>query len=101
MVTAEYGQCGRRSDYAYIGIQERIMNEYRYKFYVRCPNNNDSVQYQLIISHNEIIMVELIISSCILPPSYHETIADILRKKLPGRQTITATHSGVVIITKR
>ena len=77
------------------------MNEYYYKFSVKCPNDNKSVVYSLKIEHKEIIMVESIIAICNLPASYQEPIADIIRNKLPGKQTITAVHSGVTIITKR
>lgn len=78
------------------------MNEYYYKFSVKCPNDDASVEYSLTIKDTEMILVESIVAACALKDrAYHEDIADMLRERLSGSQEITAIHSGVTIITKR
>lgn len=77
------------------------MNTYKYKFTVQCPNNDASVDYFLTIVFDTIIMVEDIIKACEIDRAYHEQIADILREELPGKHTIRAIHSSVLIITER
>ena len=76
-------------------------NLYGHTFTVRCPNNDDTVEYTLMVLHDEMIMVEDIIDACRFPAAYQEDIADALREKLPGRISISAVHQGVEVVTLR
>ena len=80
------------------------MNTYHYVFTAPCPNNDEIIVYTLKIESVAVIMVEKIIEVCIFEGEskmFHEEIADYLTGSLPGRQEITATHSGVRVITTR
>lgn len=78
------------------------MNIYRYKFSVRCPNDDKSIEYHLEVQTAAMVMAEEIVTACLFNGAgYHEVVADHLAATLPGRQTITATHSGVEVVTVR
>jgi hypothetical protein len=79
------------------------VNIYGYTFSVSCPSDPTELsEYTLLIRHDEMIKAEDIVDACgIIGPKYHEEIADIIRKKLPGKQSISAEHCGVEIITER
>ena len=78
------------------------MNIYGYTFSVQCPNDSSSIEYTLLIRHDEMIMAESIVSACdFKSPMYQEQVADELRRLLPGEQSISADHAGVEIITER
>ena len=78
------------------------MNRYKTTFRVKCPNDDDSIDYMLIIESDEMIMVEDINKAInIKTGAFHESIADGLFALLGGKQTITARHQGVTITTHR
>lgn len=77
------------------------MNIYRTSFYVQCPSDGEWIKYQIEIKSGTTIMVEDLLASVPDSPQYHEVMADMLKSKLGGEQTIKATHQGVEIITTR
>ena len=79
------------------------VNIYSYSFEVRCPSSpSDTVKYSLTIRSSEMILAEKIVAVCnIKKPMYHEDMAELVRGKLPGDQTIVAVHGGVRIKTQR
>jgi len=77
------------------------MNEYKYRFATKCPNNGSDIWYTLRLWSATTVMVEKIIESCRIDTSYHEDIADLLHAEFGGRQIITAVHDSVKIKTKR
>ena len=78
------------------------MNKYNYKFTSVCPNDSESISYALEIKSNETIFAEDIVSACKKhASSFHEVIADDLKRSLGGSQKIIAYHCGVKITTLR
>lgn len=81
------------------------MNIYRHRFYARCPNNGETVAYDLAIETTGTIMVEAIVEAGretdSLPQSYHENIADMMLSRFGGVQRLKAWHHGVEIETVR
>ena len=79
------------------------MNHYKVRFNVRCPNQEHGfIGYTLTIESDKMIMVEDIKKHTKFDEAgYHENIADYLFAELGGRQTITAVHHGVEIVTTR
>ena len=78
------------------------MNTYETTFTVKCPNDDDSIEYNLVIESENTILVEDITSATrIAVPAFHESIADGVFALLGGKQTITAVHQGVRITTVR
>jgi hypothetical protein len=79
------------------------MNRYTYEFKSNCPNNDEYINYKLIITTKEIIMVESIVEYISMnhQSSYHEVIADDLIKVFSGEHYMCASHHGVVIETWR
>ena len=76
-------------------------NTYKYQFSCGCPNNDRDVIYSLVIEHDEMIMVEDIITATRGRNSFHETLADFLHEKFGGKQTMIAHHHGVDVETIR
>lgn len=77
-------------------------NIYGYTFRVKCPNDDRSIEYTLLIKSPDMIMAESIVTACNFDkPMYQEQIADELRQALPGEQSISAEHCGVEVITHR
>ena len=78
------------------------MNTYTSKFIVKCPMDDDSIEYTLVLESESMIMVEDINRATdIKTGAFHESIADGLFALLGGRQTITAVHQGVEVKTVR
>ena len=78
------------------------MNIYGYTFSVQCPNDSKTIEYTILIKHDEMIMAETIVAACAFDkPMYQEQVADELRRILPGEQSISADHCGVEVITER
>ena len=78
-------------------------NFYSHTFKVKCPSDGIYAEYSLLIKHDDFILCEDIVSACAFgdTPMFHEHIADMLAKKLPGRQQISAKHCGVGVTTFR
>lgn len=78
------------------------LNRYRKAFVAVCPNDGESIVYDLLIETDRTIYVEHInTATALLKVGFHEAIADDLFERFGGRQTITAVHQGVVIETIR
>lgn len=81
------------------------MNSYTIQFAVNCPTNGVRVNYTLRIDAAVMIPVEQIVAAVEAvesgEPAYHEEIADHLAGQFAGVHTMTATHHGVLIETKR
>jgi hypothetical protein len=78
------------------------MNNYEIKFTVKCPMDDDCVEYTLNLQTDKMVLVEdLVRATDIKPSGFHESIADGLFALFGGYQTITAVHQGVKIITTR
>lgn len=80
------------------------MNTYAIEFFSNCPNNGVRVKYHLRIETTNMIRVEDIVTEAERVEDgtlFHEEIAERLALALPGRQTLTAHHHGVDIITVR
>ena len=78
------------------------MNTYETTFTVKCPNDDDSIDYTLRLRSDSTIWVEDINRATdIKTGAFHESIADGLYALLGGRQVITAVHQGVKIKTVR
>ncbi len=78
------------------------MNTYKTKFKALCPVNGRVIDYSLQIDTAETIPVEDILSATsAIKPEFHEVIADELKMRFPGRQTLVAFHHGVEITTVR
>ena len=79
------------------------MNKYTYEFRSKCPNNDDVILYKLVITTDQIIMVESLVEYLAKnhSSSYHEAIANSLRDVFPGSQYMSAKHHGVLIETWR
>jgi hypothetical protein len=78
------------------------MNEYTTEFFAHCPTNGVRIKYTLVIITSEVVMVERIIDTVnLLDRGYHEAFADQLLREFGGRQTLTADHHGVRIVTTR
>ena len=78
------------------------MNIYRYAFQANCPADGETIDYQLEIRHDDMIMAEDIVEVCrALTDDYQEIMADVIAGALPGSIKITATHSGVEVETIR
>lgn len=78
------------------------MNIYQHKFACFCPSNGQQIIYTLKIESQETILVENITAACARNEcAYQEQLADFLLKRLGGKQTITAHHHGVDVVTIR
>ena len=77
------------------------MNQYTIKFSATCPNDDAAIQYTLVIESNETVMVEDLLRSVRDLTDYQEAIADSLFEQFGGKQTMTGTHQGVKIVTRR
>lgn len=69
----------------------------------KCPNNGEIIRYALSVESTATIMVEDILVAVDAIPfvGFHETIAEQLAARLPGRHTLIAHHHGVDIQTVR
>ena len=78
-------------------------NFYSYTFKAKCPSDGSYAEYSLLIKHDDFIFCEDIVAACDFGDTqmFHEHIADMLAKKLPGRQQISAEHCGVEVTTVR
>lgn len=78
------------------------MNIYRHTFFAECPSDKAKIAYSLQIKTGDVIMAERIERECSLDgPAFHEDIADKLYSSFGGRQTLSATHGKVAIVTTR
>jgi hypothetical protein len=79
------------------------MNIYTRQFVAMCPNNNESIIYNLRIETlDRMIHVEHIVTAtALIKQGYHEQIADELHRRFGGRQVLRAHHHGVDIETIR
>lgn len=79
------------------------MNIYSRQFVARCPNNNESIIYNLRIEiEDRMLQVEHIVTATsLIQQGYHEQIADDLHRRFGGRQFLRAHHHGVDIETIR
>jgi hypothetical protein len=80
------------------------MNTYSTYFCRKCPVNGQTICYNLAISTGgQTILVEDIQGAIrdLPPEGYHEDIAELLTRDLPGQQTLSAHHHGVDIKTVR
>ena len=78
------------------------MNTYEYNFSVVCPNDKESIQFNLSITTAETIFVEDI--KTFLEghkEAFQEDLANKLHAKFGGRQVIKAIHQDVLITTCR
>lgn len=67
-----------------------------------CPNNGHLICYALEIETLAVIMAEDIEAHCLgVGSEYHEAIADAAFIRFGGRQTLTASHGRVAIVTVR
>jgi hypothetical protein len=81
-----------------------VSNTYRHKFFSRCPNNGQTIEYavEITVPATSKIMVEHIVTAGKLcDNAYHERIADCFFDQFGGQQVITAHHHGVDIETRR
>lgn len=79
-----------------------MTNIYRHKFYARCPNNKQLIEYLFELRANRVILVEDIVDYCAgRREGYHENIADMLSVQFGGQQQLIAFHHGVEITTLR
>lgn len=76
------------------------MNKYKYNFRAKCPNDNKSIEYQLIIKTSDMIMAEKIVEICAEIDGFQELIAAELKKEFSGSIKLKGKHSGVKITTK-
>ncbi len=78
------------------------MNIYRTEFFCVCPNNGVRIKYALEIRTQDVLPVEQLIAALETYESgFHEEIADQLRERFGGHQTLIADHHGVQIETQR
>jgi hypothetical protein len=78
------------------------MNIYRRTFVAACPNNGQSIIYQLEIRSARMIQVEHIVTATsLIKRGYHEQIANDLHAQFGGKQVLCAHHHGVDIETIR
>lgn len=79
------------------------MNIYNRQFVAECPNNGQSIIYNLRIETvGRVILVEHIVTAtALIKRGYHEQIADELHQRFGGRQALRAHHHGVDIETIR
>lgn len=78
------------------------MNIYTATFSARCPVNDAVIWYTLRIETSGRLLVEAIKAQLEhVAPAFHEDIADAMLEKFGGQQTMTATHHGVHIETRR
>jgi hypothetical protein len=80
------------------------MNKYSRIFVAACPNNGESIIYDLTIetSADRVIQVEHILTAtALIKRGFHEQIADELHRRFGGRQVLRAHHHGVDIETVR
>jgi hypothetical protein len=78
------------------------MNIYTATFCARCPVNGAAIWYTLRIETSGRLLVETLQSQLEhVAPAFHEDIADAMLEKFGGQQTMTATHHGVQIETRR
>jgi len=76
------------------------MNTYEYQFAALCPENSESIIYDLTIISDGKIMVEEIKNTCWQLNLHQEDIASLLENKFPGSNIkLSATHHGVRIIS--
>lgn len=78
------------------------MNTYRIQFFCQCPINSVRIFYTLVIESKTVVIVENLIGMVSdFPPALHEHIADRLHAAFGGKQTMSASHHGVEIVTVR
>jgi hypothetical protein len=78
------------------------MNIYRYKFYAKCPNNGQIIEYWFELTTGRMIPVEDIVGYCKkFSETFHEKAADDLMAQFGGAQRLVAFHHGVEIETRR
>lgn len=77
------------------------MNVYTYAFQAQCIKNAELIDYSLEIKTNAVIIVEELEAWPIPEKAFHEDLADALFERFGGRQTLTATHGKVEIVTTR
>lgn len=79
------------------------MNKYSRIFVATCPNNSESIIYDLTIeTADRMIQVEHIVTATnLIKRGFHEQIADELHRRFGGRQVLRAHHHGVDIETVR
>lgn len=79
------------------------MNRYETSWYCKCPVNGIRILYQAKIETKEVIAVEELLEYIdkFYKDGFHELIADDLKEKFGGKQTITANHHSVTITTER
>lgn len=79
-----------------------MSNIYRYKFYSNCPTNGEVIQYHFELISEKMVIAEHVQTACAINRlGFHEDIADRLHDAFGGKQTLTATHHGVEIETRR
>lgn len=79
------------------------MNIYTRQFVAACPNNGQSIIYNLRIEvADRMIPAEHIVTAtALIKQGFHEQIADELHRRFGGRQVLRAHHHGVDIETIR
>lgn len=78
------------------------LNIYRYSFTATCPVDQAAIEYRLQIEIGSVIKAESIVTECTFDrPVFHEDVADRLFECFGGHQTLSATHTGVEIETRR
>jgi hypothetical protein len=79
------------------------MNIYRRQFVAACPNNNESIIYNLAIEagSRKIPVEHIVTATALIKVGFHEEIADELMRRFGGRQVLRAHHHGVDIETIR
>lgn len=78
------------------------MDIYRKTFAATCPNDGESIIYDLKIETDRTIFVEHInTATSLIKAGFQEAIADDLHRQFGGLQTIQATHQGVDLTTIR
>lgn len=81
---------------------DHSLNVYTHDFQSRCPANDETICYRVVISSTTMIRVEEIVAlAAAHPVSYHEALADAFYKAFGGSQRMSAFHHGVHIKTIR
>ncbi len=80
------------------------MNKYKLSFTGKCPNDNATDNYKIIIKSEKMIEVEEILKVVDIAkekPQYQESIHTIFKINFPDTYIkITGNHLGVEVITK-
>jgi len=78
------------------------LNKYTTQFFAFCPVNGVRILYTLCIEIQQTIMAEELIDAVtLLDKGFHEEFADQLHREFGGKQTLSASHHGVDIVTER